>query len=256
MVFLYLKIFILKYFHFCAKTDLERKEVQELYFAINDYKRRDAAISTLVHGDFRLDNLIFDRKTLRILAVVDWELSTIGNPLSDIGAFCMIYNIPASASKATKNINGRYLGGIDVSALGIPTQLEFVRGWLTHLRPSCSIWKSFVFPIRDFNFYVAVALYRLVSIYQGIVARMKLGNASNPNKQMFNAQILKYMSIIGVQMLKNEDMYDLMLVGEKNVLPVHLELFRDKFSSKYFELRRKLLYFMEAYVYIFPFRIS
>lgn len=72
-------------------------ELNQFVDDINGYKRKDTrsnVIKCLVHGDYRLDNVIFDAKSLRIIAVLDWELSAIGNPLTDVAGFCMPYHQP------------------------------------------------------------------------------------------------------------------------------------------------------------------
>jgi aminoglycoside phosphotransferase (APT) family kinase protein len=118
----------------------------------------------ITHGDFRIDNLIFDRSEPRILAVIDWELATLGNPFSDFAYHCMPYRMPESLRKG--------LAGLDLASLGIPSEQQYIRNYLGRTgRPEVSA--------STFDFYVAFNLFRLASILQGVAARARLGNASS-----------------------------------------------------------------------------
>jgi aminoglycoside phosphotransferase (APT) family kinase protein len=116
----------------------------------------------IVHGDFRLDNLIFHPTESRILAVIDWELSTLGNPQADFAYHMMSRHIPRGAMRG--------LGGVDLEALGIPVEASYVADYERRSGRTVS---------GDWNFYLAYNLFRLSAICQGIAKRVEIGTASN-----------------------------------------------------------------------------
>lgn len=118
---------------------------------------------TIVHGDFRFDNVIVDAKAAKVRAVLDWELSTLGHPLADFTYFLMVWHFPPT-------IRGG-LAGLDLQALGIPTLDEAVKRY-------CS--KTGRDSVADFDFCLAYNMFRLASIAQGVYARALQGNASSP----------------------------------------------------------------------------
>lgn len=116
----------------------------------------------LVHGDFRLDNLIFHPETLAVQAVLDWELSTLGDPLADFAYNCLAWFSPPGPMRG--------LAGVDLVALGIP-KLE------SHLAAYAKA--RGLPPIEHFNFYLAYNLFRLAAIAQGIAKRVLEGTAAS-----------------------------------------------------------------------------
>ena len=126
----------------------------------------DASQITVVHGDYRLDNLVFHRDEQKIVAVLDWELSTIGHPLADFSYHCMAWHIPPGTFRG--------IGGLDHVALGIPPEAEYVRRYCERTgRPEPKA------VMADWNFYLAYNLFRLASITQGIAKRVVDGIASS-----------------------------------------------------------------------------
>ena len=120
----------------------------------------------IVHGDYRFDNVIFHPTEPRILAVLDWELSTLGHPLVDFAYHCMTWHMTASET-------GRGLSGVDLGALGIPTEAEYLQTYLQRTGRTTAV------SAEHWRYYLVFNMFRLVSILQGIVARARQGNASN-----------------------------------------------------------------------------
>jgi aminoglycoside phosphotransferase (APT) family kinase protein len=132
---------------------------------------RDESQVSIVHGDFRLDNLMFHPTEPRVLAVLDWELSTLGHPLADFSYHCMSWHIPASAFRG--------IGGLDLAALGIPDERSYVQRYCERTgrtRPGHDLEAV----LADWTFYMAYNLFRMAGILQGIAKRAMDGTASSP----------------------------------------------------------------------------
>jgi aminoglycoside phosphotransferase (APT) family kinase protein len=127
---------------------------------------RDESKVSIVHGDYRLDNLMFDASQPRVLAVLDWELSTLGHPLADFSYHCMAFHVPHAM--------GRGIGGLDHAALGIPSEDEYIRAYCDRTGLST------VADLKaDWNFYMAYNMFRIAAILQGIAKRVEAGTASS-----------------------------------------------------------------------------
>lgn len=117
----------------------------------------------LVHGDFRIDNLVFHPTEARVIGVLDWELSTLGDPLADFAYHCMRWHLPPPQG----------LAGADIAALGIPSEAPYLRRYLDRVgasrEPSADEW----------TYHLVFNMFRLVGILQGVAARALQGNASS-----------------------------------------------------------------------------
>lgn len=120
--------------------------------------------TTLVHGDYRMDNVIFERGSPRVLAVVDWELSTLGHPLADLSYHVMVWRV------AGGEVGG--LMGLDLSSLGIPTEAEYVARY-------CERTGRAPVEPRVWEFCMAYNLFRIACIRQGIMKRELEGTAAS-----------------------------------------------------------------------------
>jgi aminoglycoside phosphotransferase (APT) family kinase protein len=145
-----------------SKTD-ELVEMDNLIVWLNENMPVDDE-TTIVHGDFRMENLIYHPERPEVLAVIDWELGTLGNPISDLAYNCLTYHYgdPARAD----------ITEMDLEAVGIPTEEAYVAKYCERTGRS---------GIPGWNFYVVLSLFRLSAISQGVYKRGLDGNASSPD---------------------------------------------------------------------------
>lgn len=142
--------------------------MDRLMDALAEQMPADDGQRTLVHGDYRIDNMIFSATDTNCIAVLDWELSTIGHPYADLASVIMQWQLPAGRE-------GRGLMGVDRAALGLPSDEAFIAQY-------CE--RRGLDGIDNFGYYVGFCFFRMAAIIQGVLKRALDGNASNPERAM------------------------------------------------------------------------
>mgnify|MGYP003329750990 FL=1 len=141
------------------------------------------SISCLVHGDWRIDNLLFDKNNFNLIAVLDWELSTIGDPRADLATQIMQWSMPTGEE-------GRGLYGINRKALDIPEDIEFLELYSKYRNLN---------NIPDLEFALPFCYFRMAAILQGVKKRALDGNASNPEKAIKMGEYVKHYANKGLK---------------------------------------------------------
>jgi aminoglycoside phosphotransferase (APT) family kinase protein len=145
-------------------SETERIEAMDDLIAWLPKNIPPSAATTVVHGDYRLDNAIYHPSGPRILAVLDWELSTLGDPLADFAYHCMSWHIPPGQFRG--------IAGLDLRELGIPSEQEYVARYCERTH------RSQINPTH-WDFYLAYNLFRIAAILQGIMKRVVDGTAAS-----------------------------------------------------------------------------
>lgn len=144
----------------------EIADMDRLIAALGNRLPQGESERRLVHGDYRLDNLLIEADGTRCIAVLDWELSTIGHPYADLASIIMQWRMPTGAI-------GRGLEGVDRASLGLPSDQDFIDAY-------CA--RRGIDAIPDIGIYLAFCFFRMGAILQGVKKRAIEGNASDPEK--------------------------------------------------------------------------
>jgi aminoglycoside phosphotransferase (APT) family kinase protein len=140
----------------------------------------------LVHGDWRIDNMIFDASSARLLAVLDWELSTLGHPFADLAYQCMQWRLPNAGES-------RGLADLDRGALGIPSESAYVAAYCR---------RAAIPGIPDWTFLLAFSFFRYAAIAQGVFKRSLDGNASNPERARTIGKAVPIMARLAAELVE------------------------------------------------------
>ena len=144
--------------------------------------------TSIVHGDFRLDNMVFDKNTNEVIAILDWELSTLGHPIADFTYHMMTWKMPLA-------VQGIGILGANLKELNIPNEDEYAEAYYRKTNRN---------EIQDWNFFLAYNMFRLAGITQGIAGRVRDGTASSDQAKQYGAfvPILAKMAWQTVQAIK------------------------------------------------------
>jgi aminoglycoside phosphotransferase (APT) family kinase protein len=156
-------------------------EMEELIATLPKLIPPDESIS-IAHGDYRLENTMFARDAPRLIAVLDWELSTIGHPLADIAYNCFLWH--------SRRTSWGTLQGVDFSTSGIPTEEAYLEAYCRRTGRS---------GVEHWNFYLAFAIFRLAAIGQGVYRRILAGIAASNRRAENNAQELSRQALAILQ---------------------------------------------------------
>ncbi len=160
-------------------------QMDQLIAWLETHTPADDGLTSLVHGDYRLDNMIFASDGPSVLAVLDWELSTLGHPYADLAYQCMQWRLPHSSGF-------RGLGGIDRASLGLPSEREYVAKYCDRRN---------IAGIPNWQFYLAFSFFRLAAICQGVYKRAVDGNASNPEKARLYGDAVTLLAGLAVRLI-------------------------------------------------------
>lgn len=161
----------------------ENADMDRLGRWLEEHLPPDDGRACLVHGDFRIDNLLFSRMGSEVVAVLDWELSTLGHPFADLAYQCMQWRVAVDAP-----LQG--LGGVDRQSLGIPYEAQYVSTYCQRMGIS---------GIPNWEFYIAFSFFRLAAILEGVLKRAVDGNASNPRQARRLGEMVPQLAMQGMK---------------------------------------------------------
>jgi len=173
---------------YLASRTEELADMERLMAWLAEHVPEDDGRVSVVHGDFRLDNMIFDGHGGRVLALIDWELSTLGHPMADLAYQCMQWRLP-------HNSGFRGLGGLDRDALGIPQEAEYCARYTERSGIEVENW----------TFCLAFSFFRLASILQGVYKRTLDGNASNPERGREFGKAVPLLASMALEVIAGSD---------------------------------------------------
>lgn len=162
--------------------------MDKLMDAMIDRMPEDDGQRSLVHGDYRIDNMIFDADGPNCLAVLDWELSTIGHPYADLASVIMQWQLAPGKEE-------RGLAGVDRAAFGLPGDEAFIAQY-------CE--RRGLAGVDNFGFYVSFCFFRMAGIIQGVLKRALDGNASNPERAIRLGKHVPVFARAGLDALKRD----------------------------------------------------
>ncbi|MEP1442797.1 MAG: phosphotransferase family protein [Hyphomicrobiales bacterium] len=142
--------------------------MDQLMAALDKQMPDEDGLRTLVHGDYRIDNMIFDKNSEKCLAVLDWEISTLGHPYADLAGVIMQWQMPTGKT-------GRGLQGVDRAENGLMSDQEFIDLYCAYRGLK---------RIENFGFYLGFCFFRMAAVLEGVKRRALDGNASNPKKAL------------------------------------------------------------------------
>ncbi len=167
-------------------------DMDRLIFWLEQHLPADDGQVALVHGDYRLDNLIFAPDRPDVVAVLDWELSTLGHPYADLAYQCMQWRLPHDLGLL--GLGG--LGGLDRAAIGVPDEAGYVSAYCR---------RRGINAIDGWNVFLAFSFFRLAAICQGVYKRALDGNASNPERGIRHGDLVPVLARLAVELIDEGD---------------------------------------------------